>query len=126
MKKTISIAALTAFILSGCAKKAEDITPAYVSPIQYQNYSCNQLQLEMQRISAKVDEIAGIQNKAHTRDTVATTVGLVVFWPALFFLAGGDKEEELRHLKGEYEAIHQASIQKNCNFTQNEDIENEE
>lgn len=38
-------------------------------------------------------------------------VGLVLFWPALFFLAGDDQKEELARLKGEYEALEKASIQ---------------
>ncbi|WP_200241917.1 hypothetical protein [Lamprobacter modestohalophilus] len=41
-------------------------------------------------------------------------VGLVLFWPALFFLAGGDKKDELARLKGEYDALEQAAIQKDC------------
>jgi hypothetical protein len=40
---------------------------------------------------------------------------LILFWPALFFLASGDdKKAELAHLKGEYEALEHAAIQKNC------------
>jgi len=41
-------------------------------------------------------------------------VGLVLFWPALFFLAGSDKKDELARLKGEYDALEQAAIQKDC------------
>lgn len=41
-------------------------------------------------------------------------VGLVLFWPALFFLAEGDKKEELANLKGQYDALDQAAIQKRC------------
>ena len=38
-----------------------------------------------------------------------------VFWPALFFVKGDDaKTAELARLKGETEAIEQASIRKNC------------
>ena len=116
MKKSLALLSTLTLLFTGCAKKAEDISAIYVSPMQYQHYSCEQLQSEMVRVSAKVSEVAGIQNKAHTRDTVATTVGLIVFWPALFFLASGDKAEELSRLKGEYEALQQASIQKNCSF----------
>jgi len=41
-------------------------------------------------------------------------VGLVLFWPALFFLAGEDKKEELARLKGDYEALQQAAIRQDC------------
>jgi hypothetical protein len=42
-------------------------------------------------------------------------VGLVIFWPSLFFI-GGDKVNaaQLAHLKGEMDAIQQVSIQKQC------------
>jgi hypothetical protein len=43
-------------------------------------------------------------------------VGLVLFWPALFFLEGGDGPEaaEYAQLKGEFEALRENSIQKKC------------
>ncbi|MEA3643102.1 MAG: hypothetical protein VBE63_24640 [Lamprobacter sp.] len=44
-------------------------------------------------------------------------VGLVLFWPALFFLAGDDQKEELSRLKGEYEALQQAAIRQDCALT---------
>ena len=45
-------------------------------------------------------------------------VGLVLFWPALFFIKG-DKQSaaELARLKGELDAIQQASIMHNCGIT---------
>jgi hypothetical protein len=60
----------------------------------------------------------GQQNKARSKDAVATTVGVVLFWPALFAVNGdGPKAAELSRLKGEMEAIEAASIQKNCQIT---------
>ncbi len=43
-------------------------------------------------------------------------VGLVLFWPTLFFLEGGDGPEaaEYARLKGERDAIEKVSIQKKC------------
>ncbi len=43
-------------------------------------------------------------------------VGLVIFLPALFFLIGDDKKEEIARLKGEFDALEQAAIQKNCSI----------
>jgi len=46
-----------------------------------------------------------------------TTVGIVVFWPALFFLGGNDQQTaELARLRGEMEAIEQVSVRKRCNI----------
>jgi len=43
-------------------------------------------------------------------------VGLLLFWPTLFFLEGGDGPEAAQYadLKGEFEALRQASVQKCC------------
>jgi hypothetical protein len=41
-------------------------------------------------------------------------VGLVLFWPTLFFLEGGDGADaaEYKRLRGEYEALQEASVHK--------------
>jgi hypothetical protein len=45
-------------------------------------------------------------------------VGLVIFWPALLFTKGNDENTaELARLKGQMDAIEQASIQKRCEIT---------
>ena len=102
--------------LSACAKSPDKISAAYISPLQYQNYNCDQIRSEYERISFRVMEVSGKQKDASTRDAVATGVGIVLFWPALFFLASGDHEEELARLKGEYEALERAAIEKNCDI----------
>ena len=67
------------------------------------------------RLFAVTAIAAGAQDKQRTNDAIATTVGVVVFWPALFFI-GGDKQTaaELARLKDEMDAIEQTSIRKNC------------
>jgi hypothetical protein len=70
--------------------------------------------MEMQRVSMRVHEISGVQDGHRTKDSVALGVGLVLFWPALFFMIGKDKKEELSRLKGEYEALERAAIEKEC------------
>lgn len=107
------LAALT--IAVGCASSSENIAPSYVSPIVYENFSCEQLAAEAQTVSSRAAQAAGVQDKNRTQDAVVTTVGVVVFWPALFFLDGnGPQAAELARLKGQMEAIEQASIRKNC------------
>ena len=41
-------------------------------------------------------------------------VGLVLFWPALFFLATPDQKEELAQLKGDYDALQAVALQQRC------------
>jgi hypothetical protein len=57
----------------------------------------------------------GAQDSQATKDAAATTVGVVIFWPSLFFI-GGDKQNaaELANLKGQMDAIQQVLIQKQC------------
>ena len=102
-------------VLIGCASSADDIAPSYISPIAYENYTCEQLTQEAQMVSARAAEATGAQNKARTNDAVMTTVGVVVFWPSLFFIKGnGPQSAELARLKGQMEAIETASIRKKC------------
>lgn len=116
MKKIIVACLLLSISCAGCAKKAHNITASYVSPLQYQSYNCNQVGEELLRINRKLIEVSGCQDSASTKDAVALSVGLVLFWPALFFMIGGDKKEEVARLKGEYDAIEQVAIQKECSI----------
>ena len=44
-------------------------------------------------------------------------VGMILFWPALFFLASGeDNKGEIARLKGEYEALESAAIKNDCPY----------
>jgi hypothetical protein len=108
--------ALTAVCLSmtACAEHSRNIQASYVSPVQYQEYSCKQIRGEMMRVSHKVNEVAGVQDKTASNDSVAMGVGLVLFWPALFFMAGHDQHVELAELKGQYDALQEVAIQKDC------------
>ena len=49
-------------------------------------------------------------------DEAQMAIGLILFWPALFFLEGGDGPEaaEYAQLKGESEALERAAIAKRC------------
>jgi hypothetical protein len=113
MRKPVAI--LAALTLVGCASKSTEIAPAYVSPLQYQSYTCQQLAAEAQRISTQAATAAGVQDSQVTKDAVATAVAVIVAWPAAF-LVQGDKGNaaQIAQMKGEMNAIEQASIQKNC------------
>lgn len=70
----------------------------------------------MLAVSGQVRDMAGAQDKKAKSDQVAMGVGLLLFWPAIFFLAGSDHKNELAHLKGEYDALNTVGIQKKCNL----------
>jgi hypothetical protein len=118
----VASVASACILLAGCASSSEDIASAYVSPLTYQNYSCSQLAAEMDRISLRVQQVAGSVDHTATNDKIAMGVGIVLFWPALLMLKGnGPQHEELARLKGEYDAVNEQMIQRNCNSSMAEE-----
>jgi len=115
MRGTVSALIISSFLLASCASSSNKISATYVSPLQYHSYDCDQVGMEMMRVSRRVNQVAGVQDAQATKDSVALGVGLVLFWPALFFMIGKDQKEELGRLKGEYEALESTAIAKKCN-----------
>jgi len=103
--------------LCGCASSSAEITPAYISPVIYQSYSCQQLALEAQAVSTRAASLSGVQDSQRTKDQWTTAAAVVIFWPAAF-LVSGDKQTaaELSQMKGQMVAIEQASIVKKCDI----------
>jgi outer membrane murein-binding lipoprotein Lpp len=114
VQTVLGAAVIASMTVAGCSKKADKIAPAYVSPVQYAHYECDQIRAELVRVSTEVRKVSGAQNKNAKNDAVATGVGIVLFWPALFFLMGDDEKEELARYKGEYEALQKAAAEKDC------------
>jgi hypothetical protein len=114
--RILGIVALGA-ALGGCASSSSEITPAYVSPVIYQGYTCKQLALEAQAVSTRAASLSGVQDSQRTKDQWTTAAAVVIFWPAAF-LVSGDKQTaaELGQMKGKMVAIEQASIAKNCDI----------
>jgi hypothetical protein len=101
--------------LAGCSTASKDISSTYVSPMQYQPYDCEQLTMEAQRIHTRAIELGGRLDQAASNDKAIMGVGLILFWPALFALGGTKQQEaEFARLKGEYDAVQQAAMQKKC------------
>jgi hypothetical protein len=115
MKNSVAFAALATVLLSGCATNPKDIAPAYVSPVLYQNLSCQQLAEEAARVSQAAAVATGAQQSQASKDAVMVGVTAVLFWPAIFFV-GGDKGNaaEVARLKGEMQAIEQANLTRGC------------
>ena len=88
MHKTIVASTAVAVLLAGCATPPKDIAPAYVSTGLYENLNCDQLRSEAEGVSARAAAAFGKQNQNRGRDAAMTTVSLVLFWPAAFFLKG--------------------------------------
>jgi hypothetical protein len=111
---------LFAFIacLFGCASSPDKIDAAYVSPLKYRDYDCDQLAIEMDYITHRTVKLYHRLKKEHDNDSAQMGVGLILFWPTLFLLEGGDGPEaaEYAQLKGEFEACRVCSVKKKCDF----------
>jgi len=101
--------------LGGCATASNSIATAYVSPLQFQSYDCQQISAEMQRVNGRANQLAGRLDQAASNDKAIVGVGMLLFWPALFAL-GGTKEQEAEYarLRGEYEALQKVATEKKC------------
>ncbi len=107
-------ALVVAAVLAGCADNSREITSSYVSPIKYGSYSCVQLEQEYARVLTRSAEINQKQDAIASNDAAAMSVGMILFWPALFFIDSDDHKEEVARLKGEIDAVENSSVQKNC------------
>lgn len=115
MKRSIAAVLSLSIVLAGCATASKDIAPNYVSPMQYQSYDCEQIAAETQRIQVRVNQLGGRLDEAASNDKAIAGVGAILFWPALFALGGTKQQEaEYARLKGEYDALQQAAVQKKC------------
>lgn len=114
INKFLAGVACAAVVLGGCATGSDKVTTNYVSPLKYSSYTCQDIEYEMREIENRVNTLAGKQDDKARNDRIATGVGVVLFWPALFFLAGDDVKNELATAKGEFEALEEAARRKEC------------
>jgi hypothetical protein len=101
-------------IITGCATSPDKITATYVSPLKYKDYDNDQIVMEMDYIGQRTAELYYQLDKEAKSDQGQMALGLLIFWPALFFLEGGDGPQaaEYARLKGEYEALRKIAIQR--------------
>jgi len=106
------LAILSLAPLTACATSPANIAPAYVSPLSYESFSCDQLAIESQRLTGRIAEASGQQQQKVDADQAAMAVGLLVFFPAMFLVGNGPQAQELGRLKGEADALNQAAQRK--------------
>ena len=74
-------------ILTACATKPENITPQYVSTVQYKDLSCKQLGVELARTEEALAVASGEQKKARSNDTL----GVIFLGVPVSSLSGSNK-----------------------------------
>lgn len=106
---------VAALALSACAQSPDQISTASVSPMLYSGLNCTQIQGEANRINTRLTEITGNQQQAANSDAVMMGVGLILFWPSLFFIGHHeDHAPEIARLRGETEALQTAAQERRC------------
>lgn len=114
--KKLCTCALLGLLITGCAQDTSQIRAAYVSPLEYQDHDCDMLRAEATRITRQARELGARVNETAETDDAQMAVGLILFWPTLFFLEGEDTADthQYAELKGRISAIEEASIRKKC------------
>ena len=106
-------------VIFSCASNPDDIQAAYVSPLQYASFDCNQLSQEMGYVGQRTNVLYQNLRQERNADNWQMGLGLLIFWPTLFALEGGDGPEatEYAQLQGEFEALRVNSVDKSCNIS---------
>ena len=117
MRKILGIFLTFIFVIS-CASQPEDIGAVYVSPATFASYDCEQVESALRTKNKRLNQLYGSLKSEADADAWQTGVGLLLFWPTLFFLEGNDGPEatEYRRLKGEVDALAEVATQKKCGF----------
>jgi hypothetical protein len=115
-KKMAVVLSAVSIAMTGCATSPDKIPAQSVSTIPYEQYNCKQVAADSDRVSRRVGELQSSLQKTASNDQAQMAVGMILFWPALFFLEGGDGPEaaEYARLKGERDALEIVSIRKEC------------
>jgi hypothetical protein len=111
---TVKIASVViGLIVIGCA--TQPVKERLSVPV-YDLFECPQLAEEAQSVAITAAEIAGLPRQAG--EPFVRRGDLVVFWPAAFEArtGGSTGSAELARLKGEFDAIQQAAMQKSCSI----------
>lgn len=118
MMKRVLIPAAAVAALSGCATSPDKVQPSYVDPMQYRDYECSQLARSMSHRSQRIANMHAQMSDEASDDAVAVGVSAVLFWPAAFFASGGNEAQvsEYKRLLGEYEALEEQSVLKDCDI----------
>ena len=110
-----SLGAIAA-ILAACASPPDEIISSYVSSLEYGHLDCKQLGIEANRRNERLTVLHNELETEAKADEAQAAIGIILFWPTLFFLEGGDdaRAAEHSHLKGEIEAMNSLLMEKNC------------
>ena len=107
MKTIIMASTGAALALAGCSTGSSGVSATYVPTSKYSGWTCESLNVELSRVQNRAAAISGKLDKDKSTDQAVAAAGILLFWPALFFLDGNDpvKQNQLSKMLGEAEAI---------------------
>ncbi|TNG03678.1 MAG: hypothetical protein EP297_00220 [Gammaproteobacteria bacterium] len=107
---------VVALVSISCAPHSYEIRSAEVSPEQYKELSCAELNAEMNSHLRSLQELGREIDEEAETDETQTAVGVILFWPVLFWLEGSDTPEaqEYAQIRGEVLALEHTAILKEC------------
>jgi len=108
----LPVLVLTLVTLSACAKSPESIQAAYVSPVQYDAWTCSQLGEEASRVNDALTTASSQQRTARRNDTM----GVIFLGLPVSSLSGGNVTEQVASLKGHRDVIAKAATRKDCSL----------
>ena len=112
MKLIIATFALAT--MAGCATSPDKIAASYVSPTAFAGMSCAALNIEAQRVNARLTTATGQQTEQANNDAAMTAVALLLFWPAAIFIGGDSQAPAIAQMRGEASAIQAAALTRGC------------
>ena len=101
---------LAPLLITACASKPES-DPAYVSPVHYDTYSCNQMRAEMVRVASEIDSETRRKESA-TNQVMDTALKAYAIYSGYGF--SNEESVELRRAKNKYRILDEMMIKKNC------------
>jgi len=108
MKKISCILLTLSMLLAGCATPTQPwkIQAAYVSPIPYKDYSCDQIRQEMTNLSNRTLEIYDVLHKKSCHDGAKMFIGSATLPVTWFMMEGnGPEEAEMSQVLGSYKTL---------------------
>ena len=113
MNKSL-IPLLTLPFLFGCASYPEDVAATYVPSSNYDNHTCESLEISYDDTESRLRTLWNEQKQEADSDVGWVVGGAILFFPAMLAAADEDVAEELAEVKGRKEAIVEAAVNKGC------------
>lgn len=96
--------------ISSCAKRPDAISPTTIPVSAYQAFSCKELDRELNRERAELNDLSAAQNQAANADAV----GVFLIGIPAGSVSGGDKEGKISVTKGKILSIESVQLSKKC------------